>query len=128
LRLAIAIAAALVVPVFNVVTLVIPNGATLLFPGWFQSGKGGPRGIETIGQNLIFGLGQMLALLAALVPAAGAYAIAFFVARLACGAVPAIAIAAAPAALVLAAEAALGIWFLGRVFDRFDLSAESASS
>ncbi len=31
------------------------------------------------------------------------------------------------AALILAVEAALGLWFLGWLFDRFDLSSESGA-
>ena len=44
LRLAIAGGLAMVAPVLNAVTLMIPNAAVLLFPGWFQTGQGRAAG------------------------------------------------------------------------------------
>ena len=36
--------AALIIPMLNLITLQIPNAATLLFPAWFQAAKGGGAG------------------------------------------------------------------------------------
>jgi hypothetical protein len=72
--LAIGISAACLLPALDFLLLLIPNAAVLLFPSWIQAGKDSPRGIEATGQRLIFAVGQMLALLIALVPAALAFA------------------------------------------------------
>ena len=64
LFLAIALGAAVLLPVLDVLLLLIPNAAVLLFPSWIQTGKDSPRGIEATGQRLIFALGQLLVLAA----------------------------------------------------------------
>ncbi len=64
LFLAIAFGAAFLLPVLDLLLLLIPNAAVLLFPSWIQTGKDSPRGIEATGQRLIFALGQMLVLAA----------------------------------------------------------------
>ena len=124
-RLAVAFAFALVAPMLNLISFLIPNAAVLLFPGWFQTGQDATQGIEATGQRLIFGLGQFFVFLVALVPAGLLAALAFFSItffhvswRLA---VP---LAGFPAALVLGIEAAAGVVLLGKVFDKFDLSSE----
>src|ERR1041385_5085498 len=68
--LALAAGTAVLSPALNLISLIIPNAAVLWFPAWFQAGKDGPQGIEATGQRLIFALGQFLAFVAALVPAA----------------------------------------------------------
>ncbi len=125
-RLELAIGVAVIVPALNLVTLIIPNAAVLLFPGWFQTGKDAAQGIEATGQRLIFALGQFLVFIVVLIPAAGVFALVYFFGKLIAGdpffPVP---IAAVPAAMILAAEAWLGVMWLGRLFNKFDLSAES---
>src|SRR5207302_6738460 len=60
-RLSIGSGAAVVFPVLNIISLLIPNLAVLLFPGWFQTGKESPQGgVEATGQRLIFMFGQLL--------------------------------------------------------------------
>src|SRR5436305_15022380 len=59
-RGALVLAAGVLMPFLNIMSLLIPNAAVLLFPGWFQIGKEGPDGIEAMGQRIIFVLGQML--------------------------------------------------------------------
>ncbi len=122
--LAIGLGAALLVPVLNLILLLIPNSAVLLFPAWFQPGKEAAQGIEATGQRIIFMLGQLLIFLLALIPAAIVFTLVFFLARFVLGATPAIPLAALAAALVLAGEAALGFLLLGYWFDRFDVSSE----
>jgi ABC-2 type transport system permease protein len=119
--------AALVAPMFNLISLVIPNAAVLLFPAWFQTGKDAPQGIEATGQRLIFALGQFLALIVALIPAAAVFAGFFFAVKYLAGVTPAVSVATVAAALVLAVEAILGVLLLGGLFQRFDISGEPAA-
>src|SRR5262249_28183519 len=56
LRLAVGVGLAIIAPMLNLLVLIIPNAAVLMFPGWFQTGKEAPQGIEVMGQRLIFAL------------------------------------------------------------------------
>jgi hypothetical protein len=87
-------------------------------------GTEGPRGIEAMGQRLIFMLGQLVVFALALIPAAIVFAVAFLLIKLAIGSAVAMPIASLAAAAVLAFEAFFGVKLLGSVFGRFDLSAE----
>jgi hypothetical protein len=127
-RVCLAAGAAMIVPMLNLLSLLIPNAAVLLFPAWFQSGQDGLQGIEATGQRLVFALGQFLVLIFALVPAVLAFAVIFFLAQLAVPWAVAVPVAALAAAIILAAEVAGGLASLGKVFERFDLSAELQSS
>ena len=126
LFLAIALGAAMLLPVLDLLVLLIPNAAVLLFPSWIQAGKDSPRGIEATGQRLIFALGQMLALLLALVPAAGAFVGVFFLLYLAFGPAAAVPLASLAATIILVAEAGFGVMLLGKLFERFDVTEEPA--
>jgi ABC-2 type transport system permease protein len=119
--------AALVMPLFNLISLAIPNAAVLLLPAWFQTGKDSPRGIEATGQRLIFAIGQFLAFIIALIPVAAVFAGIFFAVKFLTGVTPAVAVATVAAALVLAVEAALGVLLLGWLFQRYDISGEPAA-
>jgi Putative ABC exporter len=125
LVLALGAGAAVVVPMLNLISLLIPNAAVLLFPSWIQTGKDAPRGIEATGQRLIFALGQFLGFVVALIPAAGMWVGIFFLVKILTNAVLlAVPLASVGAALVLALEAGLGLMWLGWLFNRFDVSAE----
>jgi hypothetical protein len=124
LFLAITLGAAFLLPVLDVLVLLIPNAAVLLFPSWIQAGKDSPRGIETTGQRLIFALGQLLVLSLALLPAAIAFIGVFFLMKLALGYAAAVPFAALVAAIILAVEAGFGVMLLGKLFERFDVSEE----
>jgi len=124
LLLAIALGAAVLLPVLDVLLLLIPNAAVLLFPSWIQTGKDSPRGIEATGQRLIFALGQLLVLALALLPAAITFVGVFFLLKLALGYAAAVPFAALVAAIILAVEAGFGVMLLGRLFERFDVSEE----
>lgn len=117
--------AAVLLPMFNLISLVIPNAAVLLFPSWFQTGKDAPHGVEATGQRLIFALGQFLALIIAMIPASAVWAGFFFLVKFLAGPAPAVLVASGAAALVLAAEAGLAVMWLGWLFGRFDLSSET---
>jgi hypothetical protein len=114
----------MVLPTMNVVCLLIPNAAVLLFPAWFQTGPDAAHGVEATGQRLILSIAHVLVFVASLIPAGLIFALAFFLTRLAIGWVLAVPISSVAAVLVLAVEAAVGIALLGKVFDRFDLSSE----
>jgi hypothetical protein len=125
LIVAIGIGAALIVPALNVISLLIPNAAVLLFSAWFQAGKDSPRGIEATGQRLIFAIGQFLAFAVSLIPAAavfyGLFSLVIYLSGLLLAAVLTAAIGAA---VVLAVEAGLGVMLLGYLFNKFDVSGE----
>jgi ABC-2 type transport system permease protein len=117
--------AALIIPMLNLITLQIPNAATLLFPAWFQATKGGGQGVEVMGQRLIFMVGQLLVFIVALIPAAALFAGVFFLVKWLVGIATAIPLASIAAAVVLGAEAAAGVALLGWLFERFDVSGET---
>ena len=127
LFLAIAVGTAVLLPVLDVLLLLIPNAAVLLFPSWIQTGKDSPRGIEATGQRLIFALGQLLVLLLALLPVAAAFVGVFFLLDFAFGPAAAVPFAALAATIILAVEAGFGVMLLGKLFDRFDVSEEDTN-
>src|SRR5206468_2229820 len=107
---------------------VIPNAAVLVFPSWIQTGKDAPQGMEVMGQRLIFAIGQLLAFVVSLIPAAGvAVGVFFLVQFLTKSVVLALLAAALVAAVVLAFEVGLGVMLLGWLFERLDLSAEQTA-
>ncbi|MGD0088062.1 MAG: putative ABC exporter domain-containing protein [Verrucomicrobiota bacterium] len=127
LFLAIACGAAFLLPVLDVLLMLIPNAAVLLFPSWIQTGRDSPRGVEATGQRLIFALGQMLVLLLALLPAAAAFTGIFFLFYFTLGPAVAVPVASLAATLVLAAEAGFGVMLLGKLFERFDVTEGQTS-
>jgi ABC-2 type transport system permease protein len=126
-RTAFAAAAAVIMPLLNLVSLLIPNAAVLLFPAWVQTGRDGPHGIEATGQRLIFALGQFLVFFVSLLPAGAAFAVVYFVLIRWTGLVIAVPLAALAAAVALAVEAGVGVKLLGKLFEQFDLSSEPAN-
>jgi hypothetical protein len=123
-RLSVGLGAAIIFPILNVVSLLIPNAAVLIFPAFFQSGQDMTQGIEATGQRLIFFFGQVLVLAVALVPAAAMFALVLFLGQLAFNWVTVVPLAALAAVLILCVEAGIGIGLLGKVFDKFDVSVE----
>jgi hypothetical protein len=127
LIVSVGLSAALVLPCLDLVSLLIPNAAVLLFPAWFQTGKDAPHGIEATGQRLIFALGQLLALILSIVPASGVFVLCFFILRLVLPIAVVVPLASLAAAIGLLITAGFGVWLLGRLFARFDLSSESTT-
>jgi hypothetical protein len=123
---------ALLVPPLCALQLLIPNGAAILFPGWFQSMRTRGGGIEMIGQRLIFVFGQLIAVLIALLPAALLAVGVFIASRFWLGlfakdhvaTIAALFPAAATVFAILAGELWCGLWWLGGRFERLDLSRE----
>jgi uncharacterized membrane protein YfbV (UPF0208 family) len=112
---------ALVAPFVFALQLLIPNAGALLFPAWIQSPQNRTAGIDAVGQRLIFTFGQLLATVIALVPAFASAAILIFATQWLVGMSAAIAVATPVVLIILAGELWIGIWWLGRRFERFDL-------
>jgi hypothetical protein len=118
------VVAGILTPFWNALVLLIPNAAVLLFPGWFQTRLDAPQGIEVMGQRLLLVFGQFVVVGVALTPAAVAFGLGFVPLQIAgAGSVAPLAGSIA-AALVMAGEIALGIWSVGKLYDRFDLSGD----
>jgi cytochrome b subunit of formate dehydrogenase len=107
--------------------LIIPNTAVLMFPGWFRAGKDAPRGIEATGQRLIFSIGQLAVFMVCIVPAAIIFATIFVLSNFLVTPIFSVPTAAAAAALIMAVEVWLGVMFLGRLFEKFDISSDAES-
>ena len=122
-RLIFTFVAALICPIVNLVLLLIPNAAVLILPAWFHA-KEPPQGIEVTGQRLILMLGQIIILLLALLPAGLIGALVYFAVSSLLSPMLAVAATAIAAGAILAVEAAFAIKQLGKLFERFDLSAE----
>lgn len=123
-RAVLAAAALLLLPLLNYLSLLLHNGAALLFPAWVTIGRGPRGGVEALGQNLFTVVGFLLVLAVLLVPvaagAAGTYAI------LGHGTHRAELAAAGIAAGGMAIESLLLVRWLGAVFERTDLEALGA--
>jgi hypothetical protein len=126
-RLVLGFSAAIIFPMLNFLTLLIPNAAVLMFPSWVQAGKHAPAGIEATGQRLIFAIGQFLVLSIALIPAAAGFAGAYFVGNFFLKPFVLIPLSAIFAAIILAVEGSIGLILLGRFFERLDLSEETTN-
>ena len=125
LRAGVALGLAVLVPPFVAIQLLVPNAAAVLFPAWVHSsGDRTDRGIEVMGQRLIFIAGQLLITAVAIVPAAITAAVIFFVGQWLVGFVVAAALAVAAVFTLLAMEAWLGVHWLGSRFEQLDLSME----
>lgn len=118
------VATAIIAPFWNGLALLIPNAAVLMFPGWFQTRVDAPQGIEVAGQRLLLLFGQMIVIGVAVLPAGLAFALGFVPLQMAGTGVLGAFAGAAAASIALAGEIALGIWLVGKLFDRFDLAAE----
>ncbi len=123
--LAAGISALLVVAPLNLVNALTPAAATLLFPAWSRPGRDIQQpGFEAMGQRILFGLGQLLAMALSLAPAILVAGAGFLAARWIAGLEVALLVAGGIAAVLLAAEAYLVIRLLGQLFDLYDASAE----
>ncbi len=124
MRVVFALCGAFVAPVVIAIELLIPNAVPLLFPSWFQAVRTPGAGIDLMGQRLIFGFGQVLVVLLALLPAIGTAAFLVFVTQRLVGPALAVIFATIAVALVLLGELWCGLSWLGGRFETFDLSTE----
>lgn len=122
-RIALGIAAALLLPLLSLLGLIAHNAAALFMPGWIHLGKDEQQGVEATGQRLISLIAVTAVLGLAVLPAALAFIIVYLASHMLLGAV-AIPMASFGAALTLALEAGILVVWLGRVFDRLDPSVE----
>jgi hypothetical protein len=122
-RLLVGLSAAFLLPCFSLIGVVLQNAFALLWPGWVELGKSRRQGIEAMGQRLITMVATVLAFVLADIPAGLVFAAVFFLGFWLLG-LTVLPIAALVAALVLLGEAGLAIFWLGRLYDKFDVSLE----
>ena len=117
---------ALLLPIFNLSTAILPCAGALLYPAWFRPQEAAGPGIENTGMKLILGIAQLLAVVVAMIPVAFFGAVAFFAVGKFTVAIAWRAVAAGGTAiLILAMETGLGVAWLGSLYDEFDVSSES---
>jgi ABC-2 type transport system permease protein len=114
-----------VLPLVCLLQLMVPNAATLLFPSWAQTTRTRERGIDVMGQRLIFVAGQLLVIVLALLPALLLGVLLWFASHWLMGTAGSTAVAAFGAIAVLVTEVGLGLLWLGQRFEKFDLSNEA---
>lgn len=120
-----ALAIALLAPPIIAIQVLMPNAATVLLPAWVQSTRDQTeRGIEIMGQRMIFLAGQLLVTVLVAIPVFLAGALVFFIANLVAGVGFGMAIAAIAMAALLCVEAWLGVLWLGKRFEGLDISSE----
>lgn len=122
-RIYVGTAAALLLPCLSFIGVLVQNAAVLLLPGWIHLGREHQHGVEAMGQRLISSLATVLSLLIAALPAAVLFLATWFAGYWLIGLAIA-PVAALVAAVGLLAEGAAGIFWLGRIFDRFDPAKE----
>lgn len=120
-----AVGVGLLVPPVVGLMVAIPFAATLYFPVWMSAVGQAGGGMEVMGQRLIFAGGYVLVLVLALLPAALAAAVPYFVVQWLVGMpAPALLAGAVAASVVLIGEFTAVVWWLGGRYERFDLSTE----
>jgi hypothetical protein len=119
-----AVGMALLVPPLCGLMLCVPFAGTLYFPAWIAPPKGGGRGVEVMGQRMIFMAGYMLTLIVVAIPAAVVGGLGFLLANWVAGMAAGLLAGAACACAVLALELHWAVGLLGRRIDRFDVSQE----
>jgi ABC-2 type transport system permease protein len=125
LRNEVALGLALLAPPFIAIQMLMPNAATVLFPAWVQAtGDRTERGIEVLGQRLIFVASQLLVTGLVLLPALLAGALVFFIVNLIAGLAIGAVLAVIAMAALLGLEVWLGVRWLGTRFEELDISSE----
>jgi hypothetical protein len=116
------VAAVVYLPWINLLSMLIQNGAALLYPAWVRLGSGRAGGVEALGQNMLMMI-AFAALLALTLALPGALAVGGFLLLKSAwgwwGSLPATVLALA----MILAEAALLLKWLGRVFEKTDPAA-----
>lgn len=124
-RWGVALSLALIAPLLCALQLIVVNAAAMLFPAWLQTSRGrASPSIEAMGQRIFFVVGQFLVVALALLPAAIAAAVVYTVLQWLVNVTAGAVFAATVVFAILGIEVALGVAWLGRLFERFDLSAE----
>lgn len=117
---------ALVAPALDLIMLLLPNAAALLYPGWSTAAQSGSRDLEAMGQRVLLSLALLAIFTLTMVPAGLTFVLVDLVAApLLLPDVAALPAASLSAALVLGAEGVAGMAGLGYLFERFDPSTET---
>ncbi len=125
LRAALLIGAAVLVPPFVALQLLVPNAAAVIFPAWVQTvSNRGEHGLDVMGQRIIFMAGQLLVTALALLPAAIVGGVLYLLVSWLAGFTLAFIVSVIALFAVLSAEVWAGVRLLGDRFEEFDLSAE----
>lgn len=125
LRTALLVGAAVLVPPFVAMQLLVPNAAAVIFPAWMQSvSNRGEHGLDVMGQRIIFMAGQLLVTALALLPAGIVGGVLYLLVNWLAGFLAASAVAVLALFVVLSAEVWAGVRLLGDRFEELDLSAE----
>jgi ABC-2 type transport system permease protein len=112
---------AILLPCLSFIGILVQNAAVLLLPGWIPVGRDHPRGVEAMGQRLISSLATILTILIAAVPAALLFLVTGFAGYRFIG-LAIVPMASFVAAAGLLVEGAIVIFWLGRLFEKFDPS------
>ena len=110
----------------TILQLAIHNAIVILLPAWARQMRDERQGPEALGRGILMMLGQLLALLLAVLPAALVMAAGFWLAGFTGLGVPGrAAVAAIPSVMLLGGELWLVVQFLGGQFEKMDIE-ESA--
>lgn len=123
-RLALGLGSVIIAPALNLFALLLHNGTVVLFPAWLRTGPRGAQGFEAMGHQMLLMIGQVVALALALIMPAGAFALVFVLVRHWFVLLVWLPLASVAASAILAAEAFAGIFMLGTLFERLDVSDE----
>lgn len=126
MRVVFALCCAAIAPFLVALELLVPNAAPVLLPGWFRAIRTPGAGIDLMGQRLIFGFGQIIVILLALLPAVLSAAVLVFVTQWFAGPAVAVSFATIAVIVVLAAELWCGVWWVGGRFEKLDLAETRA--
>lgn len=124
LRVSAVAAVTLILPPLCALQLLVPNGATLVFPAWAQTGRPAGGGMDVMGQRMIFFVGQFICLLLALLPAVLGGGLTIFLTQWLIGPSAAVLLAVVPVLAILGTELWLGVHWVGLRFEALDISAE----
>ncbi|HTA72972.1 MAG TPA: putative ABC exporter domain-containing protein [Gemmatimonadaceae bacterium] len=119
-RFGVLLAAIVILPVVNLMSLTIQNAIALLVPAWVRIGgplDAGQIAFEALGQRALGAIAALMALAIALAPATGA---AVFVSILAGGSPAAVTLGVVIGLALAAFEITLAMRWLGGVFERTD--------
>lgn len=117
---------AAVAPFLVALELLVPNAAPVVLPGWFHAIRTPSAGIDLMGQRLIFGFGQVIVIVLALLPAVLTAAVLIFVTQWFAGPAVAVVFATLAVIAVLAAELWCGVWWVGGRFEKLDIGEARA--
>jgi hypothetical protein len=116
------LAIAVLLPFLSAIEVLVMNAAVVLFPAWMPRGRA--QGIDVLGQRIFVIAGVFLTMILTLLPCSVAAAAIFFATLWVVGVPAATALAGVAAIAVLLVEIGLAIVWLGKRFEKFDLSAE----